>query len=291
MVGMRRISVSTIFLSSLIVAGCGGSGDSGGGLNLVYASGEIEGVKIMRTDGSHQSVVQSGTFGAPSLSANGRVFETLFTSGNDDIWSMKKNGTDKVRLTTNASEDFRPCVSPDGSKVAFVSQRDGNSEIYVMDGDGSNQVRLTNNAADDSFPAISADGTKVVFVSTRDGDEEIYSINVDGTGLTRLTNNAAVDKTPAWSPDGTQVVFSSNRGGNHDIYIMDADGSNVTQLTNTASDDESSPSFKLDGSAIFYTLVPSSGPDQVFRMNPNGTGATNLSDNANDEFKTATWVY
>ena len=43
--------------------------------------------------------------------------------------------------------DFYPSFSPDGSKIAFSSDRDGNYEIYVMNADGSNQTRLTNNPA------------------------------------------------------------------------------------------------------------------------------------------------
>jgi len=59
------------------------------------------------------------------------------------------------RLTNSPGWDTMPAWSPDGSCLAFNSDRDGKSEIYVMDADGSNQTRLTNNPAWDGDPAWS----------------------------------------------------------------------------------------------------------------------------------------
>jgi len=91
--------------------------------------------------------------------------------------------------------------SPDGTRIAFQSNRDGNYEIYVMDADGSNQTNLTNNPADDMFPVWSPDGTKIAFMSNRDGNWEIYVMNADGSNQTNLTNNIGDDMYPMWSPD------------------------------------------------------------------------------------------
>ncbi|MFP4466164.1 MAG: TolB family protein, partial [Candidatus Goldiibacteriota bacterium] len=66
---------------------------------------------------------------------------------------MNADGSGQVRLTNDAASDMYPDWSPDGSKIAFTSDRDGNDEIYVMNADGSGQVRLTNDAADDIYPA------------------------------------------------------------------------------------------------------------------------------------------
>ena len=71
-------------------------------------------------------------------------------------------------MTNNPADDFSPSISGDGSKIAFVSNRDGGDEIYIMDANGSNQTRLTNNPADDSEPSFNGDGSKIAFTSNRD---------------------------------------------------------------------------------------------------------------------------
>ena len=100
-----------------------------------------------------------------------------------------------------------PAWSPDGRKLAFVSERDGNSEIYVMNVDGSAQENLTEQPASDSHPSWSRDGRRIVFVSRRDGNAEIYVMNADGSGLRNLTRTPSADRDPAWSPDGRAIAF------------------------------------------------------------------------------------
>ena len=101
-------------------------------------------------------------------------------------------------------DDGGPSFSPDGSKIAFFSDRDGDYEIYVMNADGSNQTRLTNNPAVDAKASFSPDGSKIAFNSSRDG-------------------SARPSRSSPENPSGVT---------NFEIYVMDADGSNQTRLTN-----------------------------------------------------------
>ena len=87
---------------------------------------------------------------------------------------MDANGDNPVRLTQSDGEDWVSAWSPDGTKIAFRSNRDGDHEIYVMNADGTNPVRLTQIAGYDESPAWSPDGTKIVFTSSRDGNQRIY---------------------------------------------------------------------------------------------------------------------
>ena len=108
-------------------------------------------------------------------------------------------------------EDRGPFWSPDGSRIAFTSQRDRNDEIYVMDADGSNQRRLTNDPAQEWWSSWSPDGSRIAFVSNRDGNNEIYVMDADGSNQQRLTNNPAGDSIPSWSADGSRITFQSDR--------------------------------------------------------------------------------
>ena len=75
---------------------------------------------------------------------------------------MNADGKGERRLTRHPADDRESAWSPDGRKIAFVSDRDrsrgGLSEIYVMNADGSGERRLTHNTRSDSFPAWSPDG-------------------------------------------------------------------------------------------------------------------------------------
>ena len=60
---------------------------------------------------------------------------------------MNADGSNQTNLTNNTAPDIEPAWSPDGTRIAFHSERDGNGDIYVMNANGSNQTQLTNNTA------------------------------------------------------------------------------------------------------------------------------------------------
>jgi len=81
-----------------------------------------------------------------------------------------------------AKQNYLPVWSPDGSKIAFTTNRDGNPEIYVMNRDGSGVRRMTNSPQIDVSPTWSPTGAQLAWVSDRTGTPKIYIMNVDGTG-------------------------------------------------------------------------------------------------------------
>jgi Tol biopolymer transport system component len=176
---------------------------------------------------------------------------------------MNADGTNTVRLTSNSSWDLDPAWSPDGSKIAFVTNRDyvNDLEVYVMNADGTGQQNITNNfqlatqgAHNDYYPAWSPDGSKIVFVFDGEGTDEIYLMNADGSARTNLSHSpGSWEYEPAWSPDGSKILFETNKDGNYEIYVMDADGSNQTRLTFNLGDGVE-PRTANDYSAVWQPL-------------------------------------
>ena len=194
------------------------------------------------------------------VDAQARIAFVSGRSGNAEIYMMAADGGNPQNLTNHRHGDWSPSWSPDGKRIAFVSNRSGNVihgrptyEIYVMDADGGNQRNLTNHPDSDFHPSCSPDGKHIVFSSDRDNNRdhniEIYVMDADGGNQQRLTENRKNDSSPSWSPDGKRIVFHSTRDENTEIYVMDADGSNQQNLTNNPHGD-SGPAWFVSAFAV-----------------------------------------
>jgi len=221
------------------------------GARIAFQAGEMSEIRVMNADGSGEYSLTPvvGVHAWPTWSSDGAKVafhadrtivpgDLVSLSDDPDIYVVNADGSGEVRLTTHPGRDWLPLWSPDGSKIAFTSDRDGPGELFVMNADGSGQTNVTDDpGAADGWPAWSPDGTRIAFQSYRDGNAEIYAMNADGSGVSRLTVNPAFDAGPSWSPDGTRLAFESDRAGNLEIYVMNADGSGQTRLTDHASFD------------------------------------------------------
>jgi Tol biopolymer transport system component len=251
-------------------------------------------------------------------SFNGRIASTSTRNSRAfDIYTMNPDGSSPTRLTDDQghahnpdgpSYDLDQAWSPDGSKLAFTSNRDGDSfEIYTMNADGSNVQRLTTNMTDDFQPAWSPDGTRIAYthggscltILTKPqrrspADDEpcvayIFLMNSDGSNQVKVSTMAG-ETGPVWSPDGSRIAFTlsqSNVPADYGIYVVNADGSHRVRLTdNTAIDFVTS--WSPDGSKLAFasnrdTAQTGAYRFQLYTMNVDGSNPRRLTNNSFDD--------
>ena len=192
--------------------------------------------------------------------------------------------------------DRDPVFSPDGTLLAFESNRDKNAEIYVADitGEpgakgkkvpGDIQQRLAADRAQDRRPRWSPDGQHLTFQSDRTGDWQLYSINPKGENLQQLTDNG-LNWRAEWSPNAKQIAFESKRDKNPEIYVMNADGTNQVNLTNHPTHD-TSPQWSPSGRKILFHSRRD-GNREVYVMDADGQNPVNVSNDPGGDWE-ARW--
>ena len=175
---------------------------------------------------------------------NGLTFNThriVFTfyakPGDSEIYVMDADGGNRENLTNHPGYDLDPDWSPDGTKIAFVSDRGGGArQIYTMNADGTDPIKLTDGPRSKMDPDWSPDGGKIAFTVHPDWGEEwehhIAVMDPDGHNRVRHENHAM---EPSWSPDGGAIAFISRRAvdrqGKYDIYIIGADRKGLERVT------------------------------------------------------------
>jgi TolB protein len=95
-----------------------------------------------------------------------------------DIWIVPVDGSPAVQLTDNPGEDANPHWSPDGSTIAFMSDRGGNWDIWVIPAEGGTARQVTFHPSTDRNPRWSPDGTRLAFASDRDGSLDIWTLDM-----------------------------------------------------------------------------------------------------------------
>jgi len=224
-----------------------------------------------------------------------------------EIYVVNLDGTGLTRLTANDDADHSPAFSPDGTKIAFISEREDPGAVYVMNADGSDERRLSapNDVPReycshrDLSPGFTPDGERVVatrtsyppcsiiFFPLSGGEEEVFNITIRDAWQRERPNNYAGPgpwadiSAPAFTADGRRIAYrvTPNCSGSL-LWIVNADGSGARLLT---KDNAYSHVFSPDGKKLaFYTWTEEGRHIGV--INADGTGRRQLTKGDRDNY-------
>jgi Tol biopolymer transport system component len=185
----------------------------------------------------------------------------------ENIWRIRIQGARMIgppkQLISSTRDDMNPQPSPDGKRIAFVSNRSGSLEIWASDSDGLNPMQLTSiGHGTNAWPTWSPDGAFLAFNSNISGDWEIYIVDSQGGKPRTLTTGASADSAPSWSPNGKWIYYQSNRSGTFQIWRIPARGGVALQVTKRGG---SRPAVTADGKLVYYARA-----DGIWRVPADG---------------------
>jgi TolB protein len=176
------------------------------------------------------------------------------------IWIVERDGTNARQLSDGPADEYHPVVSPDGTKIAFVSEANGSRDVWVMDADGENALPLTDEPGLEEHPSWSPDGKQIAYVALpKDGGSfDLWTMNADGSGKRKLTSSAANEVFPAWRPSGRVIAFATDLNGNFDVYGLSLGDEKTLPLV-AGPPNDTRPAWSPDGTKLAFTRWPEEG--------------------------------
>lgn len=210
-----------------------------------------------------------------SISRTGNRLAYREAYDDTNVWRIEvASSSAPTQLIYSTRLDHSPQISPDGKKIAFISDRSGREAIWVSDSDGANAVQLESDY-NSGTPRWSPDGRYIAFDS-RQEDSDIYVVDTQGGVPRRLTGVGFNELMPSWSRDGQWIYFRSNRSGSYEIWKIPAAGGESVQLTKRGGFEVfESPDAKF----IYYTK--GRGPGGFYKLPVAGGEETEIPQLAN----------
>lgn len=181
--------------------------------------------------------------------------------------------------------NLRPRISPDGSKIAFFSDRKDFSCIIITNKKGKILHTISQNGYGGYFETFhpfrsglcwSPDGSKIAFVTKGNGNDEIRIVNIHTKKLVKKIKSSFTSiSSPDWSKNGECLVFTAVEKGRSDIYIFNFASSTFNRITDNILN-ESDPKFTPDSKNIIFSLQDTSGSATVKKM-PFGNTPSDLA--------------
>jgi Tol biopolymer transport system component/DNA-binding winged helix-turn-helix (wHTH) protein len=201
----------------------------------------------------------------PAVSRRGYRLAYERVTHNLSAWQVDLSEPSKkeivVASTSRTDQGPGPQFSPDGTKLAYMSDRSGTMEIWVSDKNGSNPYQLT--AVDGAgTPRWSPDGTSIAF----DSHMAIFAVDVKNGAVRPVVKDQFENLCPSWSHNGKWIYFASTRTGQFQVWKVPAEGGTPVQVTKRGGH---AALESLDGKYVYYAKTQYANPE-IWQVPVNG---------------------
>ncbi len=214
----------------------------------------------------------------------GTVVFTSYRDGHGQLYAVAATGRGTARRLTNTEfNETQPALSPDGTKIAYLTDSSGVPKLWLCAADGSWRRPLTAGfgfaGSVEASPSWAPGSDRLVFVSTAGGTAGLYIMDVAGGTPTPLVVDTSANVEPTWSPDGRLVAFASDRVGLTNIFTVDVVTLQIRPLTADVAT-AGQPTWLTDGRLVYTSW--SGGTPRLRWRDPTADSAVNIDLGAGD---------
>jgi Tol biopolymer transport system component len=169
------------------------------------------------------------------------------------LWRLSLKGGGRLeQFLSSSAADLDPEISPDGNRIAFVSERQSGLRVWISGSDGTNPIDIAQTVGPWPGPARwSPDGNQIAFECQNEGNDDICVVSARGGAVRRLTRNPARDTLPSWAHDGKWIYFTSNRSGTYQVWKAPADATDAGAVKLTTGEGFNAVE-SVDGGTLYF---------------------------------------
>jgi Tol biopolymer transport system component/DNA-binding winged helix-turn-helix (wHTH) protein len=268
-VNTKRLSDGRTLRLAQIEGGIAGIAWAGDGRRIVFSS---DSGNLWETSLDRLGDKQKLPFGydALDIAVSPSAHRLAYVQGltNTNIWRLDLLASPPKagKLVISSRQQIAPSISPDGSKVAFQSNRTGFNEVWVCDADGSDPIQLSSFEVQvTGTPRWSPDGKWIAFDSRAGGEANIYLVDPQGGVPRKLEFDIHGNSLPSWSQDGKWIYFTNGDDvSNESVWKAPSSGGHAIQL---AQNQAFYPIESPDGQYVYFVRNK-----KLWRVNPDGSG-------------------
>jgi WD40 repeat protein len=189
------------------------------------------------------------------------VLAARFVARPPGIWHLNladpRDPKPRTVLASGKQRNEGAQPSPDGKKIAFMSDRSGSMEIWAMNRDGSSPEKLTD-VGNCGSPRWSPDSQWIAFDAIVDGTTEVFVVAAGGGPARTVVFDGWENLVPSWSNDGKWIYFASHRSGDDQVWKVPFGGGPAVQVTQQGG---FATAESFDGQTLYYAKTRFENPE------------------------------